>query len=82
MTPRPLPGGPIGLRPRVKAQLRAGTRAVRAPSGREPCAPGAPSRLAATGGRPGFVPQRCEPGTAPAARALPCSQGLGPGTKW
>lgn len=35
-------------------------------------APGAPSRrLAAAGGRPGFVPRRCEPGTVPAARAPP-----------
>lgn len=33
---------------------------------------GAPSRrLAAAGGRPGFVPRRCEPGTVPAARAPP-----------
>lgn len=72
MTPRsPLPWGPVGLGPRVLAQLRAGARAVRAPSGRAPCAPGAPSWLAAAGGRPGFVPRRGEPGTAPAARAPP-----------
>lgn len=33
---------------------------------------GAPSRrLAAAGGRPGFVPRRCEPGTVPAALAPP-----------
>lgn len=84
MTPRPPPPRPLRARTLSQAQMRAGTWAVRAPSGRAPCAPAAPAapRARPPGSRQLAAGPALSRGAASLARppqSAPRPPGLGPG---